>query len=219
MLRNKADAKERIGQIQTRGAIWLAPSREFVKRANMAEKLSFLDDLTGIRDFLKIAGSNLKLQPPEMDCGKQKRRCARLAGRIGSRADRRAVESSARRLRHSRRLFEAGGRSPVRPVLQVLASQRRSTPASFPPSSSTVAASVASGRVARDARVEGSPSAVEAPRKSRPASRGRVRGAGNPSRISAESREWSGRRGSNPRRSAWEADILPLNYSRTIQIK
>ena len=26
--------------------------------------------------------------------------------------------------------------------------------------------------------------------------------------------KWSGRRGSNPRRSAWEADILPLNYSR-----
>src|SRR5574337_330806 len=28
--------------------------------------------------------------------------------------------------------------------------------------------------------------------------------------------EWSGRRDSNPRRSAWEADILPLNYSRTL---
>ena len=26
--------------------------------------------------------------------------------------------------------------------------------------------------------------------------------------------EWSGRGESNPRRSAWEADILPLNYSR-----
>jgi hypothetical protein len=26
----------------------------------------------------------------------------------------------------------------------------------------------------------------------------------------------SGRRGSNPRRPAWEAGILPLNYSRTI---
>src|SRR5579872_6552330 len=26
----------------------------------------------------------------------------------------------------------------------------------------------------------------------------------------------SGRRGSNPRRSAWEADILPLNYSRAV---
>ena len=26
--------------------------------------------------------------------------------------------------------------------------------------------------------------------------------------------KWSGRRDSNPRRSAWEADILPLNYSR-----
>jgi hypothetical protein len=25
---------------------------------------------------------------------------------------------------------------------------------------------------------------------------------------------WSGRRGSNPRRPAWEAGILPLNYSR-----
>ena len=65
MLRDKADAKEKIGHIQTRGAIWLEPSRAFVERANMAEKLSFSDDLAGIRDFLKIAGSNLKLQPPE----------------------------------------------------------------------------------------------------------------------------------------------------------
>jgi hypothetical protein len=65
MLRDKADAKEKISQIQTRGAIWLEPSRAFVERANMAEKLSFSEDLAGIRDFLKIAGSNLKLQPPE----------------------------------------------------------------------------------------------------------------------------------------------------------
>ena len=28
-------------------------------------------------------------------------------------------------------------------------------------------------------------------------------------------RTWSGRRGSNPRHSAWEADVLPLNYSRS----
>ena len=27
---------------------------------------------------------------------------------------------------------------------------------------------------------------------------------------------WSGRRGSNPRHSAWEADVLPLNYSRSL---
>jgi hypothetical protein len=27
--------------------------------------------------------------------------------------------------------------------------------------------------------------------------------------------EWSGRPGSNRRHSAWEADVLPLNYSRT----
>ena len=26
--------------------------------------------------------------------------------------------------------------------------------------------------------------------------------------------KWSGKRGSNPRRSAWEADTLPLSYSR-----
>ena len=29
------------------------------------------------------------------------------------------------------------------------------------------------------------------------------------------SRNWSGRRESNPRHSAWEADVLPLNYART----
>ena len=34
----------------------------------------------------------------------------------------------------------------------------------------------------------------------------------------APKKEWSGRRGSNPRRSAWEADILPLNYSRTSRL-
>jgi hypothetical protein len=28
--------------------------------------------------------------------------------------------------------------------------------------------------------------------------------------------DWSGRRGSNPRRPAWEAGILPLNYSRSL---
>jgi hypothetical protein len=27
---------------------------------------------------------------------------------------------------------------------------------------------------------------------------------------------WSGRRESNPRHSAWEADVLPLNYGRKI---
>ena len=29
-------------------------------------------------------------------------------------------------------------------------------------------------------------------------------------------KRWSGRRGSNPRRPAWEAGILPLNYSRLL---
>src|SRR3954470_721430 len=28
--------------------------------------------------------------------------------------------------------------------------------------------------------------------------------------------DWSGRRGSNPRHPAWEADVLPLNYSRSL---
>ncbi len=32
--------------------------------------------------------------------------------------------------------------------------------------------------------------------------------------FSAKSFSWSGRRDSNPRHSAWEADALPLNYSR-----
>src|SRR5690606_33113846 len=29
-------------------------------------------------------------------------------------------------------------------------------------------------------------------------------------------REWSGRRDSNPRPSAWQADVLPLNYFRIV---
>src|SRR5712692_565399 len=32
-------------------------------------------------------------------------------------------------------------------------------------------------------------------------------------------KRWSGRRGSNPRRPAWEAGILPLNYSRSAGTK
>src|SRR5688500_17783177 len=32
-------------------------------------------------------------------------------------------------------------------------------------------------------------------------------------------KRWSGRRGSNPRRPAWEAGILPLNYSRLVKVK
>ena len=32
--------------------------------------------------------------------------------------------------------------------------------------------------------------------------------------VSKLLKTWSGRRGSNPRRPAWEAGILPLNYSR-----
>ena len=30
---------------------------------------------------------------------------------------------------------------------------------------------------------------------------------------------WSGRRDSNPRRPAWEAGILPLNYSRSVDLR
>lgn len=33
-------------------------------------------------------------------------------------------------------------------------------------------------------------------------------------RVMIAGREVSGRRDSNPRLSAWEADVLPLNYSR-----
>ena len=32
--------------------------------------------------------------------------------------------------------------------------------------------------------------------------------------MRVEALDWSGKRGSNPRHSAWEADALPLNYSR-----
>src|ERR1700756_4448596 len=35
-----------------------------------------------------------------------------------------------------------------------------------------------------------------------------------PARVLAQS--WSGRPGSNRRHSAWEADVLPLNYSRNL---
>ncbi len=32
--------------------------------------------------------------------------------------------------------------------------------------------------------------------------------------VTGRGRSWSGRPGSNRRHSAWEADVLPLNYSR-----
>ena len=105
--------------------------------------------------------------------------CARLAGRIGSRAARRAVESSARRLRHTRRLFEAGVRSPVASRSQVLASQRRRKSVASVRQRRRVRqivrrAGILAPVAGRDRR---SSSAVEAPRKSRPANRRRVRGA------------------------------------------
>ena len=33
-----------------------------------------------------------------------------------------------------------------------------------------------------------------------------------------KTKKWSGKRDSNPRHSAWEADALPLNYSRKLLI-
>ena len=40
-------------------------------------------------------------------------------------------------------------------------------------------------------------------------------GAGSCEGGSKLLKTWSGRRGLNPRHSAWEADVLPLNYSRS----
>src|ERR1051326_5696955 len=40
----------------------------------------------------------------------------------------------------------------------------------------------------------------------------------NSCRLHEWIRNWSGRRGSNPRRPAWEAGILPLNYSRSVGV-
>ena len=142
MLRDKADAKEKIGQIQTRGAIWLEPSRAFVKRANMAEKLSFSDDLAGIRDFLKIAGSNLKLQPPEKYAESRKEdarawpeeseaeptegRSSPRRGGFATRADfsRPEAEALSRPVHKSLPLNAAG--NPSRPSVSVAASGKSS---------------------------------------------------------------------------------------------
>src|ERR1022692_2381325 len=41
---------------------------------------------------------------------------------------------------------------------------------------------------------------------------------GFPRKVAKLLKRWSGRRDSNPRRPAWEAGILPLNYSRSIHI-
>ena len=58
----------------------------------MAEKLSFSDDLAGIRDFLKIAGSNLRLEPPSEDEKRTARACPN-----GSEAEPPEGRESARR--------------------------------------------------------------------------------------------------------------------------
>ena len=47
-----------------------------------------------------------------------------------------------------------------------------------------------------------------------PPDRSRRRSAGLPSWLCSVRKGWSGRRESNPRHSAWEADVLPLNYGR-----
>jgi hypothetical protein len=54
------------------------------------------------------------------------------------------------------------------------------------------------------------------PAREKPA--GDVNGAQGEAGICKLLISWSGRRGSNPRRPAWEAGILPLNYSRRLQL-
>ncbi len=149
MLRDKADAKEKIGQIQTRGAAWLEPARDLVKRANQAEKLMFSDDLEGIRDFLKIAGSNLRLMPPEK-YGEQDNDKARVLPEV---VDQEPTEgrSSARRGGFAAR---ADLSNPKADAVSVPASKSlqingKSNPASFPPSSSASAESWASRESSR----------------------------------------------------------------------
>ena len=149
MLRDKADAKEKIGQIQTRGAAWLEPARDLVKRANQAENLMFSDDLEGIRDFLKIAGSNLRLMPPEK-YGEQDNDKARV---LPEEADQEPTEgrSSPRRGGVAAR---ADLSTPEAEALSVPASKSlqingKSNPASFPPSSSASAESWASRESSR----------------------------------------------------------------------
>ncbi len=43
-----------------------------------------------------------------------------------------------------------------------------------------------------------------------------VSSSDNSAKAEAGPRGWSGRRGSNPRPSAWKADVLPLNYFRCL---
>ena len=170
MLRDKADAKEKIGQIQTRGAAWLEPARDLVKRANQAEKLMFSDDLEEIRDFLKIAGSNLRLMPPEK-YGEQDNDKARV---LPEESDQEPTEgrSSARRGGFAAR---ADLSNPKADAVSVPASKSlqingKSNPASFPPSSSASAGSSASRESSASfaGRDRSSASAVEVARKIRP---------------------------------------------------
>ncbi len=213
LLRDKADAKEKIAHIQAKGAVWLEPARAFVNRANMAEKLSFSDDLAGIRDFLKIAGSNLRLEPPSEDGKRTARACP-----SGSEAEPPEGRESARRGVPHMRDPRADGTDPTAAAVpcrtsKPLSINGESNPARFAPPACGLA------------RCEPPPASQA------PSVRAEVRplkflGKAVP-RVVVEfaepwksvarfgpRKEWSGRRGSNPRRSAWEADILPLNYSR-----
>ena len=106
------------------------------------------------------------------------------------------------------------------PASKSLQINGKSNPASFPPSSSASAESWASRESSRR-----SPVGIGRQRqplkllgKSVPVV---LMEYAMPWKIVAEiapTGEWSGRRGSNPRRSAWEADILPLNYSRFVEL-
>ena len=220
MLRDKADAKERIGQIQTRGAAWLEPARDLVKRANQAEKLMFSDDLEGIRDFLKIAGSNLRLMPPEK-CGEQDNDKARvlpeeslLRQDFGGQADQEARRGGFAARAPLRQDFagQADLSNPKADAVSVPASKSLQIPANrirqpalsmpkgFPPSSSADFSPVASGRVARDALSlsKGPRQPLKLLGKSVPVVLMEYVAPWNFIAEFAPRKEWSGRRGSNP---------------------
>lgn len=130
------------------------------------------------------------------------------------------IRASARRLRHTRRLFEAGGRIPVASRSRVLASQRRRKSVASVRQHRRVRpivrlAGILAPVAGRDCR---SSSAVEAPRKSGPANRRRVRGAVEIGRGYRAVTRLERVIGIEPTQPAWKAGALPLSYTRTVQV-
>ena len=113
LLRDKADAKQAIGRIQSEGNAWLEPMADFLNDAIQAETLALTGTPDELIGFHRRIGSNLSLiepeQPedgPEPETRASKERAATSAARHGGFAARASVGPAS--LPASSRMPKAG---------------------------------------------------------------------------------------------------------------